>query len=173
MRIRPALTHDLTEVLAIERAAFDAPWDYGEFRSYLRRLDRGLWLAEEYTAGRWELLGFYAFDRHDDYLELADLAVHAEWRRRGVGALLVAHAFTQLTPRQLSATAAVCDTNLDAQLFFRALGFRTMQILPGHFQANSQDAYWFLRMAPLAGATHALHGGSLPAVIRGVDEIPF
>jgi ribosomal-protein-alanine N-acetyltransferase len=84
-----------------------------------------------------QLLGFGIMKYGDDEAHLLLLAVHAECVRRGVGTALV---------DWLEASARVAGvgqvgleartTNAGARSFYRALGYREIQAVPGYYQGR-------------------------------------
>jgi len=71
-------------------------------------------------------------------MEILNLAVARHLRRRGIGRKLV-----QSIDNRAGIVAVVGEQNLEAQLFFRALGFCATGIIPRHFE-HGQDGYRFV-----------------------------
>ena len=84
-RVRPATAADLPAVVAIEQAAFTDPWSPTSFRTLLGNPAVCFAVAE----GDRLLLGYSVAWFAADEAELANLAVGAPARGRGVGALLL------------------------------------------------------------------------------------
>jgi ribosomal protein S18 acetylase RimI-like enzyme len=71
---------------------------------------------------------------------LQHLYVAPEWRRRGVGRLLVERFASQvLKSTNYNLEAAVAESDLPMQLLLRSAGFRATRILHGH--ECDEDAY--------------------------------
>ncbi len=96
-----------------------------------------------------ELAGFGIMEYHDDEAHLLLLAVAAGAARRGVGRALVEWLETSARTAGigqvlLEARAA----NAGAQTFYRRLGYRQLQRLPGYYQGREAA----VRMAKRLGA---------------------
>lgn len=138
LETRWMLRGDWDEVLAIERASFPSPWTAEDFRRVLRQRHV---LAHVAIDQHGAVVGYCVAIHHPDRFELINLAVAPDERRAGVGGALLERLASRLTPqRRREITAAVRESNLDAQLFFRAAGFRARAILRACFD-NDEDAY--------------------------------
>jgi len=127
---------DLAAVMAIERRVFECPWTLAEFD---RADDRRIVAV---TGG--EVVGYMVLENHAGYTELANLAVNPDFRRRGVGRRLLG-----LLRNQAIVWATVRETNLDAQLFFRAAGFKARNVLRDHYADISESGYRFCYRQPI------------------------
>ena len=90
---------------------------------------------ESRSSGEQRLAGFGIMKYHDDEAHLLLLAVQASDRRRGIGAALV----TWLEKAALvSGVGQVYlesrQSNLQARAFYRSLGYREVQTVPGYYQ---------------------------------------
>jgi len=84
-------------------------------------------------AGAWHLV---------DELHVSTIAVHPDWRRRGLGELLL----LSLVDRGLElgvrrATLEVRASNLAAQALYRKYGFETLSMQKAYYSDNNEDAY--------------------------------
>jgi [ribosomal protein S18]-alanine N-acetyltransferase len=87
------------------------------------------------VAGR--LAGFAIMKYHDDEAHLLLLAVQPKARRQGIGAALVAW----LEQSALAAGVGQVwlearQSNAPARAFYRQLGYREIQVLPGYYQGR-------------------------------------
>ena len=85
VRVRLATATDLPAVAAIEQAAFSDPWSPSSYRALLGTPAACFSVADYGGLVVGHSVAWFAADE----AELANLAVGAPWRGRGVGALLV------------------------------------------------------------------------------------
>jgi len=137
-QIRWMIKRDMPEVLAIEQASFDTPWTEEDFLNALRQRNCIGMVAETNDS----LVGFVIYELHKQQLLLLNLAVHPQYRRRGVGRQLVERLISKLSQhRRDKITLEVRERNLPAQLFFKALGFQAVRVLRGYYADTGEDAY--------------------------------
>jgi ribosomal-protein-alanine N-acetyltransferase len=135
--IRWMIGPDMPGVLEVERLSFAHPWGEADFRRHLRERNCIGMVAEVNGL----VAGYMVYELHPDRLELLALAVHPYYRRWGVGSWLVAKLRGKLSPQRRKAISfEVAETNVGAQLFFRDMGFRAVEVLRRHFD-NDEDAY--------------------------------
>src|SRR6201991_1390443 len=126
VHIRWMIRRDMTEVLEIERNAFEFPWFEEEFIRCLRQRNCTGMVAEHGE----RVVGFMIYELHKTKLHILNFAVHPDWRRNGVGEHMVAKLVGKLSNhRRTRITLEVRETNLDAQLFFRAQDFKAVRVL--------------------------------------------
>lgn len=139
INVRWMIRRDMVDVQAIEEISFQYAWREDDFyRALQARNCIGL-VAER--AGK--VVGYTVYELHKRHLHVLNLAA---WpRRHGTGAALVAKLVSKLSPQRRSAIAAdVRETNLPAQLFFKAQGFWATAILPHYYDdAPGEAAYRF------------------------------
>lgn len=145
--IRPAEAHDIPGVLRIERASFADPWSADSFVSSLD-LDRMRFLvAEDRRAesgnetGDGMLLGYVIALVLLEEAEIADLAVSAEARRRGVGGLLLDRVTEELAERRVrSVYLEVRASNVAARALYESRSFRQVGLRRGYYSHPVEDA---------------------------------
>jgi ribosomal-protein-alanine N-acetyltransferase len=126
--IRWGIRRDMPEVLAIESQCFEFPWDEDAFIRVLRQRNCISMVAEHDE----KIAGFFA--------------VHPAYQRNGVGRQMVEKLTGKLTAdRRSRILLEIRETNLDAQLFFKAMGFRAVSVIRGFYpdDAPDEDAYLF------------------------------
>lgn len=129
---------DMPAILEIERASYAFPWGEAEFLDAL--LERGGIGIVAKAFGR--VAGFVVYNAGLRSLEIVNLAVAPELRRRGIGRQLIDLLKDKLAHGgRNELTACVGDDSLDAQLFLRDQGFRATTVLRNHFQQHDGDAY--------------------------------
>ncbi len=141
-------TGDLKRVTTIEAVCFGAEaWPRQVFRELLGAFDRsrsrrgGLWVAEEPATG--EVMGYAGIEVSALWgeVDIINIAVAPEYRRRGVGVALVEwivrlcrrHGVPLLWLR-------VRASNRSARRFYRAMGFRRRGQFDGYYQAPDEPA---------------------------------
>lgn len=89
------------------------------------------------------VVGFIVYELGKKSLRILNLAVIPSRQGRGVGRKLVRHLIDKLSPnRRRQLIAFVRDGNLDAHLFFKAVGCRACGVIDDFFD-NGETAYQF------------------------------
>src|SRR5437588_11601845 len=97
-----------------------------------------------------KVVGFMIYELHKSKLHILNFAVHPSCRRSAVGAQMVAKLISKLSShRRTRITLEVRETNLTAQLFFRAQGFLAVRVLRAYYDDSGEGA--FLMQYQLAG----------------------
>ena len=140
--LRWMIKRDLDEVCAIERLCYRHPWTKKDF---LQRLKARNCVGMVWEDDIEEVHGFVIYELGAGVLEITNIAVRYAMQGTGIGRALVSRLTDKLTPDRLKGIEVkVRERNLDAQLFFRALGFRAIRVLRGYFEADGkEDAYLF------------------------------
>lgn len=139
IHIRWMIRRDMPEVFGIEEANFDDPWTEDDFIRELRQRNVIALVAEHNE----RIAGFIVYELHKHRIEVRDIAVHASLHGKGVGRALIDKLKGKLsTARRRAIVADVRETNLDAQKFFRAMGFEASEVVKERF-CNGEDAYRF------------------------------
>ena len=138
VNIRWMLRRDMKEVLEIESDCFEFAWDEDDFMQCLQQRNC-IGMVAEYQ-GR--VVGFMIYELQKTKIHLLNVATLKEFRRKGVGAQLVAKLIAKLgNQRRSRIILEVRETNLPAQLFLRSLGFLAIDILHGFYDGTQEDAY--------------------------------
>ena len=149
--IRWGIRRDMPEVLAIESEVFAYAWSEDDFIRCLRQRNCIQMVAERNES----VVGFVVYELHKTRLHILNLAVDPTYQRQRVGAQLVNKLLLKLSPQRRSRIMLeVRETNLGAQLFFRAMGFRAISVLHEFYEDTDEDAY--LMQLSLPGTTPAL-----------------
>ena len=138
VHIRWMIRRDMPAVLAIESQSFEFPWSEEEFVRCLRQRNCIGMVAE------WcdQVVGFMIYELHKNRLHILNFAVDPESRRRGVGRCMTDKLISKLShDRRNRIMLEVRETNLDAQIFFRSLGFRAISVLREFYEDSPEDAY--------------------------------
>jgi len=146
------IRRDMERVLSIESDCFgDHAWPENEFIRWLRQRNCIGMVAEsgkpklpQSGVEPSEVVGFMLYELHKNRLHLINFAVDPFFHRRGVGWNMVSKLKSKLDPKRRSRIVVdVRETNLEAQLFFRAAGFRAISVLRDHYETIDEDAYLF------------------------------
>jgi ribosomal-protein-alanine N-acetyltransferase len=151
VHIRWMIRRDMAEVLEIENANFEFPWSEEDFIRCLRQRNCMGMVVED---AKENVVGFMIYELHRNRLHLFVMAVHAAVHRRGIGRQMIHKLVSKLAPqRRNRILVEVRESNLDAQRFFKACGFRAISILRDFYEETKEDAYLMqYRFKPRDGA---------------------
>ena len=138
VHIRWMIRRDMPEVLAIESQSFEFPWCEDDFLRSLRQRNCIGMVAECDE----RIVGFMIYELHKNRLHILNFAVRSEFRRRGVGSQMIRKLIGKLSQqRRNKILLEVRETNLAAQVFFRAAGFKATNVLHEFYDDSPEDAY--------------------------------
>ena len=147
VHIRWMIRRDMPEVLQTEQLGFEHAWAEEDFLRCLRQRNCIGMVAEHGE----KVVGFMIYELHKTRLHILNFAVHPDSRRYAVGRQMVEKLISKLSShRRTRITLEVRETNLPAQLFFRAMDFRALRVLRRFYDDSGEDA--FLMEHRLAGA---------------------
>lgn len=150
--IRWMIRRDLKDVLFIEQASFSNAWSEQDYLDALRQRNC-IGMVAEYDDA---IVGAYLFEMYKNRLVIINFAVHPEFRRQGVGMRMVEKLVGKLSPmRRNFVNVHVRDSNLPAQLFFKACGFKAKEIIRDYYEDTSDDAYLMQYRIPKDGLHEA------------------
>jgi ribosomal-protein-alanine N-acetyltransferase len=132
---------DIAQVMPIERASFPSPWPASAYRYELERNNLCHYLVLCAAAGEGQVLAYGGFWLILDEAHISTIAVHPDWRGRGLGEmLLLALIETALLKGAGELTLEVRVSNLVAQHMYRKLGFQQVGVRKGYYSDNKEDA---------------------------------
>lgn len=138
VHIRWMIRRDMPDVLDIEAASFEFPWTEEDFIRCLRQRNCIGMVAEHED----RVVGFMIYELHKNRLHVLNFAVHRDYRRTGVGKQMAHKLVSKLSfQRRDKIMLEVRETNLPAQLFFRAQGFKAINVLREFYDDTPEDAY--------------------------------
>jgi ribosomal-protein-alanine N-acetyltransferase len=138
VHIRWMIRRDMPEVLRAEQESFEYAWTEEDFLKCLRQRNCIGMVAEHAE----KVIGFMIYELHKTKLHVLNFAVHPDCRRTGVGRQMAGKLVGKLSShRRTRITLAVRETNLPAQLFFKALEFRAVRVLRGYYEDSGEDAF--------------------------------
>lgn len=137
LHIRPWTPFDVPEVVAVERASFDAPWAPGSFEAELANpLGRGLVAVN----GRGDVVGFALYWHVFDEFHVMNVAVRPDARRGGVGRALVAEVLRRAAAAGGGAVHLEVRVSNEAAIrLYTAAGFTPVGLRP-HYYSDGEDA---------------------------------
>ena len=138
VHIRWMIRRDMPAVLGIENSCFEFSWNEDDFIRCLRQRNCIGMVAEEDD----QVVGFMIYELHKNRLHILNFAVHADHRRSGVGNSMLTKLLGKLShERRNRIMLEVRETNLEAQLFFKSIGFRAISVLRDFYDDTVEDAY--------------------------------
>lgn len=138
VHVRWMIRRDMLEVLAIEQEAFEFPWSDDDFTRCMRQRNCIGMVAEMADS----VVAFMIYELHRTRLHVLNFAVLRSHRRLGIGTQMLRRLIAKLAPERRSRIVLeVRETNLPAQLFFRAAGFRAVTVLRDFYRDSDEDAY--------------------------------
>src|SRR5436309_2448596 len=138
VHIRWMIRRDMPEVLQTETESFEFSWTEEDFLRCLRQRNCIGMVAEQGE----KVVGFMIYELHKSKLHILNFAVQPSCRRAGIGSQMVTKLISKLSGhRRTRITLEVRETNLPAQQFFRAQGFRAVRVLRAYYEDSGEDAY--------------------------------
>lgn len=155
---------DVPEVAALEKMIFSMPWSAHAFEYELRYNPMAHFfvarLKNANTCQRGEhdlpkeqrknttegssghrILGYGGFWLILDEAHICTLGVHPDWRRRGIGELLLTHLIDQAVRLHAAVlTLEVRVSNLAAQKLYQKYGFMAAGLRKWYYSDNNEDA---------------------------------
>jgi ribosomal-protein-alanine N-acetyltransferase len=186
-RVEPMTLEDVEQVAKIEQEAFTAPWPARAFRYEIleneqstmlvvRPAPHGSRLAHEFLSafgiGKPRLvLGYGGFWLLVDEVHISTLAVHSQWRGRGLGELLLISLLDRgLDLGGIRSTLEVRVSNRAAQELYQRVGYQIVSRQKRYYADNNEDAY--IMVAPdIRGAAFQSHLRERRELLRSRMEI--
>lgn len=140
--IEPVQLSDLSELLAIERVSFVAPWSRVAFETELAKPHANLYLARARSGEKaGAVIGYICFWLVAEEIQVVNVAVHLAWRRRGIGKRLMRYALQRGC--EAGANLAVLEvrrSNQAARSLYEGLGFQAVGERPGYYPEFREPA---------------------------------
>ena len=141
--IRWLLRKDVPQVLSIESKSFEFPWTEEDFIAMLRQ-PKCLGMVAERNG---KVVGYMLYRIAESEIIVHNFAVCPTQRRKGVGQQMINKLLRKLRcfsndpnmHRRIS--VAVRESNLAAQLFFKACDFVATSVLHDFYTESGEDAY--------------------------------
>lgn len=134
----PMAVSDLDQVLDIERASFPTPWTRAAFCYEIEQNKVARCTAMWARGG---VVGYLCLWEIGHEIHITNLAVHPEWRRRGIARALLESILAEGRARGvLLAFLEVRPTNVEALGLYESLGFRVIGQRKGYYFDTGEDA---------------------------------
>jgi len=143
--------HDLLEVVEIEETTGLSLWGWEAYRAELDKPEAIMLVVRARWAGGQRVGGFIAARMNADELHVNNIGVRQEFRRKGLGGLLLGAALGAAAGR--GAGAAVLEvraSNLAAQALYERYGFAVAGRRRNYYRDPPEDALVMTR--PLGAA---------------------
>jgi ribosomal-protein-alanine N-acetyltransferase len=183
--VEPMGLRDINAVMKIEHDSFPTPWSARAYRHEL--LDNDLshyFVVRQRRAGRPEsnllarvrhslgvcvrppILGYAGFWLMAGEAHISTIAVQPNWRRRGIGELLLVAMLDRATELEAdTATLEVRVSNATAQNLYHKYGFRQAGLRRRYYRNNDEDAL-IMSTERLTSATFQSHFQQLKRALR-------
>lgn len=138
--IRYMIRRDMPEVVKIEQASYEAPWTQADFKECLSHHNHMGMVIES----KEQIIGFMVYGLLKDSIHLLNIAICPSLRRLGCAESLVDKLKSKLTvQRRKEIIAYTRESNLEAQLFLRKMGFFCFDIDQDYYTEFAEPAYCF------------------------------
>lgn len=131
---------DMEELVALERLCFDYHWTREQFAM---GLERGVYrILGIRCQGR--LAGYIAFSLVADEMEILNLAVHPDFRRRGFGAALLRRALDICAKKGIARSFLDVKASNGAAIdLYRKFGYERIGVRKRYYPDTGDDALLF------------------------------
>jgi ribosomal-protein-alanine N-acetyltransferase len=124
--------------MTIERSSFRFPWSLGFFRQELQVACARSIVAEADS----KIIGYVLFWVLPGAMDIHNIAVHANYRRRGIARILLRRVIDEAKRQSISRVLLeVRRSNLPAQKLYEGMGFMTTGVRKGYYSDNGEDAF--------------------------------
>ena len=161
--VAPRRHSDVATVAAIERIVFTMPWSSSAFGYELRANPLSHYFVARQRSPLPQanlpeqdasIVGYGGFWMMLDEGHICTLGVHPDWRRRGVGELLLSHMIGQAASLGANlVTLEVRVSNLGAQQLYQKYGFSVTGLRKSYYSDNNEDAL-IMTTEPIGSATY-------------------
>ncbi|MFH1074617.1 MAG: ribosomal protein S18-alanine N-acetyltransferase [Candidatus Firestonebacteria bacterium] len=136
--IRKMLESDVDAVAALEASVFTLPWS----RTLILKDIKENKSARFFTARKDNLLvGYGGFWLLQDEMNIVNIAVHPEYRKKGLGKALLKHLLAEGVKEGAKiATLDVRETNTAARCLYESAGFIMIAVRNKYYSDNRENA---------------------------------
>ena len=144
IELKPLTSNDVAEVVALDEICLGGLW---KAEAYLREIDSDkstlitLRLAEPESSNRSKIIGMGCLWSIVDEAHITLLAIHPDYRRQGLGQLLLLELLKDAISRNLAwATLEVNENNSTAVNLYKKYGFQIAGKRKNYYQPAGDDA---------------------------------
>lgn len=139
MIIRELCLDDLSQMLIIEQENFTDPWNYKTLLYEVIKNEKSSFFG---AFNEDKLLGYIGFWSILDNVDIINIAIKAEYKRKGIGSTLfkvVDRIAVSLEAKTI--TLEVNVNNLAAINLYKKMGFIILRKIDNYYQKTNEDAY--------------------------------
>jgi [ribosomal protein S18]-alanine N-acetyltransferase len=145
MKIRPMTAADLPVVAELDQLSFSQPWPPAAFESEMTNINSRCWVTEVDA----RVVAAIVLWRVLDEAHIATIAVHPDYRQRGIGkALLRASMDAAYAEGARIYHLEVRAGNVAAQKMYADFGYEIVGRRPRYYQDNGEDALLLTLILP-------------------------
>lgn len=143
LRFRRMQIEDVEQVYAIDVLSFSLPWSERSYRYEVNENQNSRnWVAEAVDArGHTQIVAMIVVWLILDEAHIATIAIHPDFRHRGIGRRLLAIALVHAAEH--GATQSFLEVrrgNLNALALYQQFGYEVVGVRTGYYQDNHEDA---------------------------------
>lgn len=127
--------NDLDQIMIIEKISFTSPWRRETFQNELKNNQSISIVAEWNQQIKGYVIGWLIVDE----IHITNIAVHPEWRRRGIAETMIQRLLAEHTSCRL-VLLEVRRSNYMARSFYNKLGFHETGIRENYYTTEREDA---------------------------------
>ena len=134
---------DIPQVTALDHLSFADPWPQGSFEYELKASNYSLCLVAEDTNAHegQAVVGALVIWLIVDEAHIATIAIHPEYRHRGIACRLLAEGLLQAAERgAVKSLLEVRSGNAEALHLYYGFGYKAVGLRPNYYQAEQEDA---------------------------------
>ncbi|MEA4931826.1 MAG: ribosomal protein S18-alanine N-acetyltransferase [Anaerolineaceae bacterium] len=143
IRLRRMHPDDISKVAALDHLSFADPWPQGSFEYELKANNYSICLVAEdpQAAEGQNVVGALVIWLIVDEAHIATIAVHPEYRHRGIGRMLLAEGLLQASERgAVRSLLEVRSGNTEALRLYYGFGYKAVGLRPNYYQTENEDA---------------------------------
>lgn len=150
LEIAPIIPADIPAVMEIERSSNLEPWTEQSFVEEMHRLHSRILVAripcgrEEpppFAPSMGQVVGYVCFWRVADEIQVLNVAVHKNYRRKGIGRFLLSHVLRfGVANRAGVVVLEVRRSNVAARMLYESMGFHEVGERPNYYGVLKEPA---------------------------------